>query len=279
MNDKTPFAQRFGQIQANLEEAVGDKQTAWLATLSIVSGMPLLIDSKTSQEKLARAVASVISGSCESLGFGFQPLSSNVLYMGNLDNCYCLPAGCLRLASQAVGTPPNKNESVVVLIGHISPPHSRKSMASAGLIDQFACFSTVEFDGESVSRAQAAVTLNDVADMRKYVRDNVVLDDEAVQFILRINKAATPSPSDDIPDELNEYVADGPASRTWVHLAELSRVVAASQGRTVVSRSDVLALVEPVLSHRYRNDTVSPYNRFDLGRRIAGAVLTKLKAA
>jgi hypothetical protein len=278
MTQQTEFVDRFSRIQANLEKAIGDKQTAWLATLSIIAGTPLLIDSQSSQVKLARAVASVIQGTCESLGFGFEALTCNVLYMGNLDTCHCLPAGCLRLASTAGLSTPSKDDKVVVLIGQVSPPHSRKSMPSASMVDQFATFARVNIDGERVTNAEPAVTLAEVADMRKYVRDNVEPKDAVLELIRGINVAATPGDSDMIPDELAQYVASGPTPRTWIHLVELARVVAASQGRTDVQRSDVLALVETVMTHRYVNDSVSPYNRFDLGRAIAKAVLEKLPA-
>ena len=56
------FRDRFNRIVDSLENATGNKQIAWLSALSIVTGEPLLIESKTDQTKLARAVASAIHG-------------------------------------------------------------------------------------------------------------------------------------------------------------------------------------------------------------------------
>lgn len=275
MTQKT-FADSFSRVLNSLTNATGDQHTAWLASLSISSGIPLLVDSRTSQVKLARAMASAIKGSCESLGLGFETLNANVLYLGDLDTTHCMPAGCLRLASVAAGTSQTKTGKVVVIVGHISPPHTRKSMPTASMLEQFGFFTTVNFDGSNVGTAEAAVDLQEVAEMRDYVRNNVKADETIIAGMRTLENATTPGDDDNIPPELKDYVVSGPSSRTWTHLLALARVVAASQGRNDVQWSDVTQLLEPVLAHRYLNSGISPYNRFDLGRRIVKAVQAQL---
>ena len=57
------FADRFTRVRAELEAAIGDRKVAELATLSLVTGLPLLINSAASQQPLAEAIQGCVKGS------------------------------------------------------------------------------------------------------------------------------------------------------------------------------------------------------------------------
>lgn len=270
------FASRFQAMSRSLETAIGDAKVANLATLAIVTNGPLLVEAQTSQESLARAMASVMGGTFDkTMGFNAVDLvadleRANVFYADGIDNLYAKGMATIFswMAEKAAGR-------VFVLVSRIGHQGVRAASPEA-VIDRHTLFVKGEFDSENVTDAQAVVTIAEVLEMRAFAEQQVEVPDTVVEFLVDLKRGCAGELAKGEEIDLFDYLSDPPSMRGFIQITDVIRALAASQGRVAVSHADVRSIGEVALSHRFRPSSISPYTRFALGRRIVQHTLGSL---
>jgi len=93
------------------------------------------------------------------------------------------------------------------------------------------------------------VSPEDVARLRVFIRDTVFVDDNLIDYIVRLGRA-TRHPAEIGRPELAEFLLAGISPRSYQHLLALARVTAFMHGRTYVRPADVKAVFADAARHR-----------------------------
>jgi MoxR-like ATPase len=93
------------------------------------------------------------------------------------------------------------------------------------------------------------LTTSDVVNLRQLIRDTVYVDQNVLEYIVRLGRA-TRAPADVGMAELRELVVLGISPRSYQHLLALSRVTAFLHGRDYVLPSDVKEIFPDAVRHR-----------------------------
>jgi MoxR-like ATPase len=117
---------------------------------------------------------------------------------------------------------------------------------------------------EAIGALKSVTTTAEVVALQEYAREKITLSDALKMYIIDVCQATRTDPS----------LMIGASPRASLSLMRVTRVRAASQGRTEVYPDDVRALLVPVLAHRLiltpdaqlRDDTVAKVVERILGR-------------
>jgi MoxR-like ATPase len=93
------------------------------------------------------------------------------------------------------------------------------------------------------------VSPDDVARLRLFIRDTVFVDDNLIDYIVRLGRA-TRHPAEVGRPELGEFLLAGISPRSYQHVLALARVTAFMHGRTYVRPSDVKDVFADAARHR-----------------------------
>lgn len=281
--DIKTYAERFNRIRAELERVTGDRNISELATLSIVTGLPLLIDSSTSPKVLAEAINGCIKGAVYAGTGTYEKVDSvfftkvresNVYNAGDIDQLESRASAFVMVhLSQITGS------KVFVVVANTSkltaPPCT--AIAPAAFRDSFGF--CVKASLGDIAKVKPVVTREEVVEMREFLdNDGVGRPDQVLSFIVDCGRAAN-GLDDVVSEELRQYIDAGPDRRASMHLIESAAALAASKARSEVTVDDVRALLEPSFAHRIKPCCVSPYSVSGLGKRVVRELLDKLSAA
>jgi len=96
---------------------------------------------------------------------------------------------------------------------------------------------------------QRRVSPEDVAQLRVFIRDSVFVDDNLIDYIVRLGRA-TRHPAEVGRPDLADFLLAGVSPRSYQHVLALARVTAFMHGRTYVRPSDVKAIFADAARHR-----------------------------
>jgi MoxR-like ATPase len=127
-------------------------------------------------------------------------------------------------------------------------------------LDRFSMMLRVEYPGaaheremlkarSAGNRVQARVSPAEVARLREFIRDTVFVDDNLIDYIVRLGRA-TRHPAEVGRAALAEMLVAGISPRSYQHILALARVTAFLHGRTYVRPSDVKEVFIDASRHR-----------------------------
>jgi len=278
--DIQTFADRFNRVRAELEAAIGDRKIAELATLSLVTGLPLLIDSSASQKPLAEAIQGCVKGAVLNGTSSFQKIDeiffanireSNVYWAGDIDEVAArASAFVMAHLSEITGA----KMFVVVANSSKLAASPRSALAPEAFRNTFGF--SVKSDITTIGTTKPVITRDEVVEMRTFLdEDHIQSTDTLLEYIVNCWNAAR-NEDDVVPEELAQYIDLGPHPRANIQLHAASKALAAANSRTFVTPDDVRALLEPVYTHRILPCSVSPYSIAGLGKRVVKEVLDRV---
>ncbi|HTM24422.1 MAG TPA: AAA family ATPase [Vicinamibacterales bacterium] len=140
-------------------------------------------------------------------------------------------------------------------------------------LDRFSMMLRVEYPSAEHERAmlrasaehdavQPRVSPADVARLRGFIRDTVFVDDNLIDYIVRLGRA-TRHPADAGRPDLAELLVAGISPRSYQHVLALARVTAFMHGRAYVRPSDVKEIFVDATRHRIMRSLRAEAERVD----------------
>jgi MoxR-like ATPase len=118
---------------------------------------------------------------------------------------------------------------------------------------------------------QPCVTPGDVRRLRLFIRDGVFIDDNLIDYIVRLGRA-TRRPAEVGRADLSELLVLGISPRSYQHVLALARVTAFMHGRTYALPSDVKEIFLDATRHRVARSIRAQAENIDADR-VLGELL------
>lgn len=273
------FVNRFNALQSAIEATCGNKRAAELAALCLVSGQLLLVESDYDISTLAYGVANAIKGGALKLVSGGSLLDSpleraHVVLMRDIDRiplreqCKIIEHACEERQGVESGSWP------FLVLARVR--ENQGDMITEAMLDRFAICEPLQLEPCFLPDLGGPVLeLHEIMEMRREAT-NIHASETLIEYLASLAQAFARQP-DAIPDELKGHLGGmRPHLRAMIQTLSLARVVAAKNGRDYVVPTDVQELIPSVVCHRFGIRYPEGFNRYEIGRAVARAVLEKV---